>query len=528
MRKLVFCGLLALGLGPAFAQTGPLAPVEQSALAKDAFSTGFLDREEGALGGDLWRGASAKDLLALLELAPARPAGPSIGEGLRRVLLSPGEAPADATPALGGAKLVALARAGFIDEARRIESLASDTRDDSGSAQAMAIADILSNDIASACETGRQSNGSRDEFWVKLRVVCYAASNELDAAELALAILGEADRLDETDKAIFTPLAAGGKPSATAAPVDALHYAALSVAKAPVTAGMLGAAHAGVLKAVAEDAAADWPTRLAAARQAAMTGALSRAELAALFKAAPADAIPNYRAIKSLAAPERLRDKAALIAREIEAAMDFPSLYAAALLYADDMSALEGALIGPGEAEAFALALLSAGDAGAAEKWLLAAASGAEGSLPETGPRFDDLVSLLGALDAEAAARAAAAANVAVVPAKTVAAPAAGSIPLPPVVAAAAIDAAANGVAGEAALSALAASDAAASGDPLARAVMAQAFEVAGLGDLGDRRAVEEAIAATFPAPAKAADAAEAVSGPVRGIVPRLKPKRPS
>jgi hypothetical protein len=107
---------------PAFAQTAPLAPVEQSSIAQDAFSIGVLDRESGALGDDLWRGADGASLAALLDLAPTRPASPSLGAALRRVLLSPGDPPQGATPALGGAKLKALVRSGFYEEARDARS----------------------------------------------------------------------------------------------------------------------------------------------------------------------------------------------------------------------------------------------------------------------------------------------------------------------------------------------------------------------------------------------------------------------
>ncbi len=103
MRRVL---LLGSGVGfasVALAQPAPLAPVEETALARDAFATGVLDRGAGALGQDLWRGADARVLYALLAATPPRPASPAIGVAARRVLLSSGEGPQGADAALGGA-----------------------------------------------------------------------------------------------------------------------------------------------------------------------------------------------------------------------------------------------------------------------------------------------------------------------------------------------------------------------------------------------------------------------------------------
>lgn len=525
---LTLAAAIPLLASSAFGQVAPLAPVEQASLAKDAFSTGLLDRSGGALGTDLWRGAEAQSLAAMLRMTPARPASPAVGALMRRVLLSGGSAPPGATAALGGAKLKALARAGFIDEARQIESLASGANSDPESLEAMAIADILSSDATAACNRARRVTAGLDnDFWVRLRVVCYAGANELDAAELALGILRENGRLGEIDDALLSPLASGGKLKTPIAPIDVIHFAALKAMGAPIDGGLLTRADGGVVKAVARDAAADWPTRLSAARRALSMGVMSAAELKGVYAAAPAGFAGMYGDIRAMSAPELLRDRAGLIAAEIAGANDFESLVAASSLYADEIRDSEGALLPAKEAQSMALARLALGDAVGAERWLASVAPEITRGVPDDqAMSFIDLVGVLGELEPAGAQRVAAAANIAIAaPRVEEAAPATPSADLAPVVAAA-IDAARRGGAGEAALAALAASDAAANGDPIAKALTAPALRAAGLDDIARRRTVEAAIAALFPTTPSQPEvpAATPASAP-EGLKPRLKPK---
>jgi hypothetical protein len=531
MRDLLIAAA-ALAVAPAaFAQAGSLAPVEETALAEDAFATGLLSRGEGALAPDLWRGADSATLVKLLRAAPARPAGPSIGGTLRRVLLTPGESPPDATPALGGEKLKALARSGFASEARTIESLAAGTRTDPASAEAMAVADLLAGDPEAACDRSRRGDGGAraGEFWVRLRVLCYSRAGELDAAELALGVLRDAGRLTKADETVLVPLAAGVAPNPASEPIGPIHFAAMRANNVALSSDMLAAAEAGVVKAIANDATAGWPLRIGAAKMAAAMGVLSGGELRSLFAAAP-DGAHDYVAIAKMTAPELLRDKAARIAAAIRGAGDFSSLYATALLYAEDIRAFEGALLPAGEALSFALARLVLGDAGEAEKWLIAAIPAVQEGGADAG-RFSNALGLLALLDRASAERVAATAKVEI-PGTPARRPAAATSALSPAIVSAALDAAASGSKGEAALAALSASTAAAAGDATAEVVMMQSFFVAGLGDIARRRAVEEAIAAMFDRNESAEEnsmtAASAAEGAADRPIPRLKPKRDS
>jgi hypothetical protein len=314
---------------------------------------------------------------------------------------------------------------------------------------------------------------------------------------------------------------------------NALQYAAMKTMKAMTDAALLQRADAGVLVAFAGDASVDWRARLEAARLAAAAGVLSGAKLKALYHAAPEDVAGAYKSIRAMTAPELLRDKAGRVAAEIAAASSFSELYATALLYADDLRALEGAVVPENEAEAFATARLAAGDAVAAERWLQSVAPAAARGMPEEGlMRYIDLVGVLGALEPAAAARVAAAANVSIAPPRTPVSTGGGPTHGMASVVAAAIDGAARGAKGQSALAALAASDAANAGDPVAVAVFERSLGAAGLSDILRRRAVEDALAAMYPSERATDDAAATAATPAAPVadkmLPRLKPKRES
>ncbi|MFN0023566.1 MAG: hypothetical protein ACKVS5_06660 [Parvularculaceae bacterium] len=509
-----FVSIVTCVLSPAaFAQTAPLAPVEETVLSRDAFATGLLDRSAGALAPDLWRGASAQTLGALLNAAPLTPSSPSIGVALRRVLLSAGDAPASTGPgsgaALGGVKLRTLVRLGFIEEAREIEGLAVGGKSDAGTIEAMATADLLAGDAPGACaKTQRISAPSNTAFGVKLRALCYVVAGELDAAGLALGALRERGPFTETDDAFLGPLVAGAKPRAGLEAIDPVHYAVARFAGAPVA--LSPRAEAGVLKAVATDPAAAWPARLAAAKRAAAMGVMSAASLRTLFSAAPlglsevADAASAIRQrpddpvalaaawqlARSKTAPEFQRDRAALVALALGSVRDFDTLFAAAALFADDVRGFDGMLVGASEADAFALARLALGDVAGAETWLQAGAVGGVQSTANS-PRTD-VSALIAAVRSGGGASP---------PLSGEAAPA-GALAA---AVDAAIEAAAEGITGQAALAALAASVSAAAGDRVAEVVVSRGFTTAGLDDLRARRTIERALQARFPAAAPAA-----------------------
>lgn len=537
---------LAAGVGAAQAQIALPEIVETQPIAVDPFSMGLLDRADGALPATLWDGAEPQTIDYLLERLPAQPAAPSLGEAMRRVLLSSGGAPQGAGPSLGGKKLLALARAGFIEEARTVASLSSAERNDPWTGQALAVADMLEGDAATACRRGASlSSGRGEPFWVKLRVLCYAQAGELDAADLTLNILREQGLLASDEDAFLFAAARSVAPDAPLAPRTALQYAIARTIEAPVAPGLLARADGGVLAAIAADDAFDDATRIDALQRAVAMGVADGAGLSGLLRgvefdladignaAALAGERPGnpltdallYQSVQEMNAPEFIRDKAQRIALALRLADSFHRAYALSLLYADDIAALEGVVVAPSEARRFAAARMAAGDSVGAAQWLSAALDGAGvAALPEPEAlAFIDQVNLLALLDPQTASQVARAAGVSLLqPAQVAGAE-------PPLhdgaedrasmarVLETAFDAAVDDIAGQAALAALAAS-AADGSDDVRRVVISRSLSVAGMGELDRRYAFERAWAATFNAPPQLPRPEE------RGFGPRLKP----
>ena len=552
LRFVIATAGVVAAAGAAFAQVSLPDAVESAPLARDAFSTGTLDRSTGALPATLWQGSDAQTLEFLLTKLPTRPSTPSIGEVLKRTLLSPGTAPLEAAPSLGGKKLLALARAGFVEEARTVASLSTAGRDDPWTGQAQAVADLLGGDIAAACRRNAGLSSGRDElFWVKLRVLCYAQAGEGDAADLTFGVLREQGALNDADEAFLTAAATGVQPKLPPAAETALQYAIARRLDMPFAPGLLERADGGVLAAIAGDETIDPTTRIAAGQRAVAMGVMSAAALSGLIASVeidiaeigsaverarerPADPLTDaviFQSVSAMSAPEFLRDKAQRIALGLGLADSFHRAYALSLLYADEISALEGALLSPDEAASFALARMAVGDSVGAGRWLSAmvGANASVAALPEDqAMAFIDRVNLLSVLDPQTATRIAGAADVSLIGGDEAAAGA--DAHADPSVTAhileAAFDAALDGKKGQASLAALAASTGEASDGHIEAVLISQSLRAAGLSDLQRRYSFERAWASTFQTVESEALQAESAVDEDDGFSPSLKPRR--
>ncbi len=559
MRISRLTGLAAMGamasalIASADAQIAPPESVETAVLSQDAFSTGTLTPATGALPVDLWRGAQTTTLEFLLEQLPSRPATPAIGEAMRRTLLSPGSAPDGAGAALGGKKLLALAHAGFVEEAATIASISSAGRGDPWTGRVQAVRDLLTGNIQNACRRGdRLTEGREDPFWVKLRVVCYAASDERDAADLSFGILRDQYGLTPADDIFLTAVATGAAPKSPPAATTPLQFAIARMLELPIAPGLLSQADGGVLVAIARDGALDSATRIAAGQRAVAMGVFAPAEFAALMQGFQFDVVAMgtaadaareqggdpltdallYQSVNEMNAPEFIRDKAQRIALALSLGDTFHRSYALSVLYADDIADLEGVILSPGEASQFAQARMAVGDAVGAGKWLAAVTGpGASvGALPETeAMNFIELVNLLSLLDPQTASRIARAADVSLLSGAGAQDVSHGA--KDPVIAAhileAAFDAALENKVGQAGLVAAAASGA--GRGPGDAVIVSQSLKAAGMPELQRRYRFEQAWAARFVTPDDGVDAGieadeAAVTSGGDGFAPRIKP----
>ena len=546
-RRAVLGGIAAAGvMSAAIAQISVPEAIETTQLATDAFSTGTLEPSNGALPSTLWANSDPQTLEFLLANAPTQLSAPSLGEAMRRALLSPGAAPIGAQPSLGGKKLLALARAGFFEEARNVASLSSAGRGDPWAGQAHAVADLLTDDIGAACRRNANLNSGREEiFWVRLRVLCYAQAGERDAADLTLNLLREQGALSESDETFLSAAAAGAPFKTPVAARSALHYAIARMMEMPIAPGLLEGADGGVLVALAKDEKADLASRIDAAARAIAMGVLGADELANIFlreqfspeelAAATSAAQRNdqatdallYQSIKSMTAPEFIRDKAQRLALALSRADSFHRAYALSVLYADEIRSLEGVLATPEEALLFSMARMADGDSVGAGQWLMTAldANGSVAALPEAvALKVIEQVQYLSILDPETAIRIARAANVSLL--SRPASEAGGHDHDDPTamvrIIEAAFDAAVDRKPGQAALAALAVSrDAQNDVDTV---VISQSLRAAGLSELSRRHAFETAWARAF---ANNADANAQPSSDEEGFSPRVKPSRP-
>lgn len=573
-----FLSAAALGAGLfatiAAAQVAPPETVETAQLPTDAFAIGALGPSERALPASLWQDAQPQTVDFLLSHAPARPGTPSLGLVMRKTLLSPGEKPAGADASLGGKKLLALTRAGFIDEARTIASLATSGRGDVFFAEAEAVGGLLSGNLNNACRRGSNLASGREAlFWVKLRALCYAQAGELDAFDLTVNLLRERGAFSETDEAYLLAALAGANgrtPQKTLPPAEtALHYAAAQIAGLTLTPAAIRRAEGGVIAALARDDQADPALRIEAAQQSIAMGVmnanalrqiLNRIEFEVVDIAGAADAAAEnpdspltdallYQAISAMNAPEFVRDKAARISQALSLADSFHRSFSLSVLYADEIEALEGVIVAPEEASNFALARMAVGDSVGAANWLSAMIGVNESvaALPEElGLAFIDRVNLLALLDPQTAAQVARRAGVSILTEQQAVQTAQTAHSDPAVTARvlkAAFDAVANKKIGQAGLAALAASSGNKGvGGEVESVIISETLITASMPELQRRHAFEQAWAARFPSseiePLEEASASEETTGaigPTRvsatapreegGLVPRLKPR---
>ena len=431
-RAGLFCAVL---LGLWVAQEVTPVVVEETSLARSPFETGTLSQGDGAFSPDLWASTSGAAVEKLLIKLPPRALSPSLGQMMRRVLLSAGDAPEAAPASLGGRKLLVLARAGLNDEARTIASLSSASDNGRIVGQALAIADLHENDLVSACDRARraptgQANGF---FWEKLRVLCFAVQEEYNTADLTLGILREQGALSETEDELLTAATIPVPLKKAVAPTTAIELAAMRTLGAVPDPLLFERADVGVIQALAADEAVPMAIRMNAAMHGIATGLVPVSALTNLYRSvefepyeqanvrdiiigSPSDPMTSalaYQNVLSMSSPEFVRDRAALIAAVINTATSFEQAYAAVAIYRDDVAFLEGVIVTPEEAGAFALVEMSAGDGETAGDWLLAMlGAGFDSLAEEQKSRFIELTSLLSKLDPGKASIVASVANV--------------------------------------------------------------------------------------------------------------------
>jgi len=402
---------------------GPVA-VETAEFGQNTFDIGSLTPSTGALASTLWRGTQAEDVAFLLQTVPTVYSNPAELDLLRRVLLSAGPGPEGADTDLTVIKLRTLADAGFYEEAASLAELSGGLSRQPKLAQAVAYADMLHGDLATACRRGANLQTGRSEpFWLKLRLLCYVQNGETAAADLSLGLLREQAALDGSEGQLFTALITGGTPNSFAAPETGFDYVAARQLGASFTADQLEGASGIILRAIANDPQASLEARAYAIREGLYMGVLRPSDARSLVQSLqlspeqiasarealetqPEDALTPllvWRAAAEMTAPEFTIDRTALIGDALQSAKTAEEFTVLAKLFAPMADQVEVVINYTPYAMDYALAGIVARNESLTRKWIGALTT--DQSNPDGIDEAGMLVSLLNMRDPELATR---------------------------------------------------------------------------------------------------------------------------
>ena len=270
------------GPAPKIVRTEKLAPAE-------ADSLGTLDRSNGGLGDDLWRGMTRTELATLIAALPDAVPSPAFRDLQRRILLTRAAAPQGAEP--GGPSLAVLrarklAAMGRDEDLRNLLALLPSQQEDEGLTRIRIEAGLLSGN-SNVCEDIKSLiHRYQDVFWQKALIFCQFAAGKRDDADMGLGLLREqggdndpafdtlAQRLDGDKQARVASM-----PSPTP-----LLVAMSELAKEPLPADLPNRLPPMITVAVAKSPYAAPETRLAAAEAAASLGLIGADELTAAYE----------------------------------------------------------------------------------------------------------------------------------------------------------------------------------------------------------------------------------------------------
>jgi hypothetical protein len=192
----------------AHAQAVEVAPLA----APDSFSTAGRKTE---LGQDLWRGASADTIGAVLPKLARRPLSPAAAALARRVLATgaPGPEGLGADPALTAARANALVTLGDPRAAAAILARAPGLDRSAELSKAAAESALLAGEDARACAVADALTVGRDDvYWLRLRTYCQAIAGHADQAQLTLDLAQAQEKDPVFARLMSAKLAGGGQP----------------------------------------------------------------------------------------------------------------------------------------------------------------------------------------------------------------------------------------------------------------------------------------------------------------------------
>jgi len=373
-------------VGPEPGPPKSLLPSEPAGPATPGWA-GETAPEGEPLPRDFWRG-TPRALAAFLLARLPDTTSPALQAVERRLLLSPGAAPAGPDPgspetALPVLRAAALLRLGEVEPARAVIAAMSE-RDRAAAAPLQVEADLLAGDLSQACD--RVADAIRRDqamVWQRALVACQALQGEGEKADLGLQLLSEEKAGRDEALGVAVDALAGRPAPAVIERLDApepLLLRALDAAGRRLAPPLVARLRGDLAAVVALDDKAPAETRVLAAERATATGALPVDRLRRLYgsvaeeeangaASAALDRARRFAAI--LAAP----DPVERLGRIVAFTENFPDREAGGFLLAARVVAAPLHEIGPdptvaGAAAPAARLALAAGDYEAARHWI--------------------------------------------------------------------------------------------------------------------------------------------------------------
>jgi len=275
--------------------TQEIEGIEISRLTElDPESVGILDPEHGGFSGDLWRGTERRTVERLLPQLPGAPGSATMRDLARRLLLS-NAAPPSVQPGQAsenGINLLALrvgrlAAMGDFEGLSGLLEVAPQRYDNEAVARARVETLFLDGRGGSACKEVRFRVAEHESsvYWRKALVYCQLLLDDLDGANLGLALLREegAAEADPVFFALADSLTGLSKLDPSISPATALHLAMFQATGRPLPIESADQASPGLLVLLARTPANSLDQRTAAAERAVGLGLLAPTELAELY-----------------------------------------------------------------------------------------------------------------------------------------------------------------------------------------------------------------------------------------------------
>ena len=276
----------------------------------DPESVGILDPEHGGFPGDLWRGTERHTVERLLPRLPGALSSATMRDLARRLLLS-NAAPPESRPGESAERRVnllalrvgRLAALGDFAGLSGLLEVAPQRYDNEAVARARVETLFLDGRGGSACTEVRARVGELESsaYWRKALVYCQILLDDLDGANLGLALLREegAVEADPVFFALADSLTGLQQLDPAIRPQTALHLAMFQSTGQPLQVGAVEEASPGLLVLLARASANSLEQRTAAAERAVGLGLMKPTELAELYLDYPFDSGQRANAISA-------------------------------------------------------------------------------------------------------------------------------------------------------------------------------------------------------------------------------------